>query len=174
MTLELTNGSFSYTLYDVLEVEPDAPIQKIRALYRLKSRAAHPDRRGGDVQLQQQLNRAYAVLRDPKKRKEYNEQLGLPLKPRPLKTGPSSYHEIQLGKEQANKPVSYSFKRWEPCNQCWGQGCSHCQGKGQTLEKVSLTVCILAGIAQHLVEGQGLRSEPGGKRGDLILYVVWK
>lgn len=163
-----------HTLYDVLGVEPNAPVEKIRAIYRLKSRRVHPDRKGGNEQLQKLLNEAYEILKDSEKRREYNQQRSLPVKPRPIKPGRPTYQEIKLSSQQADQPLPYSFKRWEPCNRCWGEGCTRCQGRGRTLETVRLTVAIPTGMSQVVIEGQGTRIEPGGSRGDLVLYVIWR
>jgi DnaJ-class molecular chaperone len=170
----LTEAVFGRTLYDIFGVEPNAPIEKIRAFYRLKSREAHPDRENGNEELQKLLNDAYEILRDPKKRKQYNQQMGLPLKPRAIKPGGPAYQEIEVSRKDANQPISYTFSRWEPCGRCWGEGCNHCQGRGKIPETVTLTVIIPVGVSQYLVEGQGRIAEPGGSRGDLVLYVIWK
>jgi DnaJ-class molecular chaperone len=170
----LTEVTFGHTLYDIFGVEPNAPIEKIRAVYRLRSQEAHPDRENGSEERQKLLNDAYGILKDPEKRREYNEQMGLPLKPRSLKSGKPAYQEIAISRQDANQPVSYTFNRWEPCGRCWGEGCIYCQGKGKILETVELTVIIPADVSQYLVEGQGRAAEPGGSRGDLVLYVVWK
>jgi DnaJ-class molecular chaperone len=173
-TRNLTDNVQSWTLYDVLGVEPDAPPDKIRAIYRLRSREAYPRREGvGNEELQKQINEAYAILKDPDKRRGYNEQMRLPLNPRPLKPGKPSYQEIRVDRQHANQPIPYTFSRWEPCGRCWGEGCRYCQGRGKTQEVVNLTVTIPTGVSRHLVEGQGVIIEPGGNRGDLILYVVW-
>jgi DnaJ-class molecular chaperone len=171
----LTDTDRSWTLYDILGVEPDAPPEKIRAIYRLRSREAYPHREGiGDEELQKQLNEAYGILKDPEKRRDYNEQMRLPANPRPLKPGKPSYQEIRVSNQHANRPVSYTFSRWEPCSRCWGEGCTRCRGRGKTLEAASLTVTIPPGASRHLIEGQGIITEPGGSRGDLILYVIWQ
>jgi DnaJ-class molecular chaperone len=162
-----------HTLYDILGVEPNDPLEKIRAIYRLRTREAHPDRGGGNGQLQMLLNEAYEILSDPEKRRKYNERMGLSLKPRPIKPGKPTYQEILVTPQNAGQPIPYRFKRWEPCSRCWGQGCTYCRGKGKTLETVTLTVTIPVGVAQILVENQGAKTEPGGTQGDLILYVVW-
>lgn len=170
----MTEAVFGHTLYDVFGVEPNAPAEKIRAIYRLRSREAHPDRENGNEELQKLLNDAYKILRDPEKRREYNEQMGLPLSPRSIKPGRPAYQEIEVCHQQANQPLSFTFTRWEPCGRCWGEGCTHCQGKGKVLETVNLAVTIPASVSQHLVERQGRITEPGGSRGDLILYVIWR
>lgn len=161
------------TYYDLLGIEPNAPAQKIRAVYRLRSRETHPDGRNGNEELQKLLNEAYEILRDPEKRREYNQQMGLPANPRALKLGQPIYEEIRLDSYHLTQQVPFSFSRWEPCSLCWGEGCRHCRWKGKTLEEVLLTVTIPTGVSQVVVRGQGARSEPGGSRGDLILYVVW-
>lgn len=163
-----------HTLYDVLEVEPNAPAAKIQAVFRLRTRQAHPDRKNGNEDTQKLLNEAYTILRDPDKRREYNQQLGLPAKPRPLKPGKPVYGEIELDRQEANRPTTYSFTRWEPCHRCWGVGCSRCQRKGKVRETVTLTLTVPAGVSQYLVENQGRATDPGGSRGDLVLYVIWR
>lgn len=162
------------TLYDVFGVEPNAPAEKIQALFRLRTQQNHPDRKNGNGDLQVLLNEAYAILRDPDKRREYNERLGLPVTPRTLKPGKPVYGEIELSRQDAYQPVSYSFTRWEPCSRCWGEGCARCHYKGKSRKNVTLTVTVPAGVSQHLVEDEGRVIESGGSRGDLILYVIWK
>lgn len=170
----MTENALGHTLYDVFGVEPNAPAEKIQALFRLRTQQNHPDRKNGNGDLQVLLNEAYAILRDPDKRREYNEQMGLPLTPRSLKTGKPAYGEIALERQQANQPVAYSFSRWEPCGRCWGEGCARCHHQGKIRQKVTLTMRVPAGVSQHLVEGQGRVTEPGGGRGDLVLYVIWR
>lgn len=169
----MTDREGGRTLYDILGVDPKAPAEKIRAIYRLRTHAAYPRQPGvGSEEKQKQLNEAYRILRDPAKRRLYNEQTGLPLNPRALKPGRPIFQEIKVS--APDTPLPYTFSRWEPCARCWGEGCSRCQGKGKTREAVHLTVTVPPRAAQVLVEGQGAMSEPGGSRGDLILYVVWE
>lgn len=69
------------TLYDRLEVSPHASAQVIRAAYRCLTQSHHPDKNPGAVgaiERQAQLNHAYAVLSDPRKRRHYDETTGLP------------------------------------------------------------------------------------------------
>ena len=173
MTHKLTGNAFGSTYYDLLGVEPNAPAEKIKAIYRLRSRQTHPDRRDGNEEQQKQLNGAYEILSDPEKRREYNQELGLPTKLRSLKPGRPIYEEIQVSSCSQSHQAPFDFNRWEPCSRCWSEGCPYCQDKGKTLEEVNLTVTIPTGVSQVVVRGQGARSEPGGSRGDLILYVVW-
>jgi len=161
------------TLYDILGLEPDAPPQKIQAIYRLRSRSAYPRRPGeGSPILQQQLNEAYRILRNPDLRADYNARMGLPLHPRSLRPGSAVYTEVKINNASAPQTVSHTFARQEPCPRCWGEGCNRCAQKGHTQETVSLDVEIPPFVSEILIEGSGKQSEPGGRRGDLIIYII--
>ena len=72
---------FESTLYELLEVSPNASAQVIRAAYRCLTQSNHPDKNPGAVaaiERQAQLNNAYAVLSDPRKRRRYDQTTGLP------------------------------------------------------------------------------------------------
>ena len=68
--------------YHVLEVEKEASPQKIKEAYRRLAFQYHPDRNRGTpsvVERMKEINEAYAVLSDPKKRSDYDafyEQYG--------------------------------------------------------------------------------------------------
>jgi DnaJ-class molecular chaperone len=68
--------------YQILEVEKEASPQKIKEAYRRLAFQYHPDRNKGNpsaVEKMKEINEAYAVLSDPKKRRDYNtfhEQYG--------------------------------------------------------------------------------------------------
>ena len=69
------------TLYDLLEVSPQASARVIRAAYRCLTQANHPDKNPDTVAAcdrQAQLNHAYSVLSDPDKRQRYDRVTGLP------------------------------------------------------------------------------------------------
>lgn len=71
------------TLYEVLEVSPQASASVIKAAYRCLAQLNHPDKNGGTAAASEklvQLNRAYAVLSDPDKRGRYDQTLGLLLR----------------------------------------------------------------------------------------------
>jgi DnaJ-class molecular chaperone len=69
--------------YRVLEVPSEAPVSEIRAAYHRASRRFHPDgHRNLGPELKPSLTRiakrvteAYSVLRDPRRRKVYDQQL---------------------------------------------------------------------------------------------------
>ncbi|MGH8075734.1 MAG: J domain-containing protein [Lysobacter sp.] len=62
--------------YRVLHVQPEAPLAVIRASYRtlMSTLRQHPDL-GGDTAAAALLNEAYAVLRDPQRRAQYDATL---------------------------------------------------------------------------------------------------
>ncbi|KAF2182649.1 heat shock protein DnaJ, partial [Zopfia rhizophila CBS 207.26] len=60
--------------YEILDVEEDANEADIKKAYRMKSMLTHTDR-NKDVQAKevfQRVNRAYEILGNKEKRKEYN------------------------------------------------------------------------------------------------------
>ncbi len=62
--------------YRILHVQPEAPIEIIKASYRslMTKLNVHPDR-GGDHEYAVLINQAYAVLSDSQRRKKYDEML---------------------------------------------------------------------------------------------------
>jgi curved DNA-binding protein CbpA len=66
------------THYDTLKVSHDAPVEVIRAAYRVLSLKHHPDRNPEDptaAATMGLLNRAYAVLSDPERRRAYDASI---------------------------------------------------------------------------------------------------
>lgn len=63
-------------LYRILHVQPEAPLEVIRASYRtlMSTLRSHPDL-GGDPQAAALINNAYAVLTDPERRRAYDRAL---------------------------------------------------------------------------------------------------
>ena len=52
--------------YDILKIALDAPVEVVRAAYRVFAARHHPDRAGADeLALMQRVNEAYRVLSDP-------------------------------------------------------------------------------------------------------------
>ncbi|EJZ19219.1 J domain-containing protein, partial [Rhizobium sp. Pop5] len=58
--------------YDILGVERDADEAKVKAAYRRRAKVAHPDS-GGDTEAFGILQKAYALLLDPLRRKVYDD-----------------------------------------------------------------------------------------------------
>jgi hypothetical protein len=64
----------------LLGVAPDAPTSDIRDAYRRAARAHHPDRHGEQTSAQMvEVNRAWQVLGDPVRRREYDLSLPMPV-----------------------------------------------------------------------------------------------
>lgn len=59
--------------YIILGVSPDASDEEIKKAYQRKARIAHPDREGGNTEAFQELNAAYSILSNPKRRALYDE-----------------------------------------------------------------------------------------------------
>gem|GEM_PF-6238388 len=63
--------------YRVLEVDPAASMETIRAAYATLAKRCHPDRNPGDVEAERRMraiNEAYRVLGDPARRRQYDRQ----------------------------------------------------------------------------------------------------
>ena len=65
--------------YQILHVQPEAPLEVIRSSYRtmMQKLKMHPDL-GGDQTQASLINEAYAVLMNPSKRAEYDSGLNNP------------------------------------------------------------------------------------------------
>jgi len=61
--------------YQILDVCRDFSASELRTKWRQKHRECHPDR-GGTNQEMSDINRAYQILKDPKKRKRHDDQFG--------------------------------------------------------------------------------------------------
>lgn len=60
--------------YETLGLEPDCSAEDIRAAYRLLAKTYHPDVSNVDASRIQAINDAYAVLKDPARRRAYDAQ----------------------------------------------------------------------------------------------------
>lgn len=67
------------SLYDVLEVSPQASLEVIKAAYRVLIGKYHPDRQADHLrrwaeEISCQLNAAYAIVGNPQRRIEYDRK----------------------------------------------------------------------------------------------------
>ena len=60
-------------LYEILGLEKDASPSLVKKAYRRKSSENHPDRKPDGHDGMAEINKAYAILSDPEKRKNYDE-----------------------------------------------------------------------------------------------------
>jgi curved DNA-binding protein CbpA len=58
--------------YKILQVDPEAHADVVRAAYRVLARVYHPDVEGGSAEKMVQLNNAWAVISDEKMRAAYD------------------------------------------------------------------------------------------------------
>lgn len=58
--------------YNILGVSPTATPEEIKKAYRTASLAHHPDKQGGSKEKMQDINHAYDILSDPRKRQNYD------------------------------------------------------------------------------------------------------
>ena len=163
--------------YQILGVEHDAPRGKIRAQYRLLARRSHPDlARSDQADDFSRFAQAYQVLGDPDLRQAYNARNNIFVEPRPLLPGQHSYQRLTVSAELAHTggKAKLTYLLYEPCPRCWLSGCERCEGEGVLPEQVEIEVPIPREVknAQPVfIEGYGSRSEPGGPRGDLFVYI---
>lgn len=59
-------------MYEILNVDRKATNKEIKAAYRKLAKKYHPDKKGGDEEMFKQIQKAYDVLGDNKKREHYD------------------------------------------------------------------------------------------------------
>ncbi|MEM9369474.1 MAG: J domain-containing protein [Planctomycetota bacterium] len=109
----------SASLYDVLEVQPDASPEIIRAAVRVKLNQHHPDH-GGDPEVCKRVIEARDTLLDPDLRTAYDESMGVQsrVKPEPKPDEPVVEVDGTSQREctACNKMVSIFAKRCPHCD----------------------------------------------------------
>ena len=166
--------------YQLLGVAYDDPMERIRARYRLLALSAHPDT-APDSKIEEftKYAEAYRVLGHSKRRQHYNEELGILVKPRHLRPGHDLYQKTVISPEVAEKgtTIELVFLRYEPCSLCWLSGCQRCNQQGMVPQEVKVNVNVPPKTrhgATVLIENKGGQTEPGGERGNLIVYVLFQ
>jgi len=94
------------SLYEILQVDPQAEPEVLEAAYRRLARKYHPDVSGSAaaVERMKELNAAYEVLRDPGRRAEYD---------RDLHDGLGAWADFDLRESAPGRPSS----AWLTCRQ---------------------------------------------------------
>lgn len=117
-------------LYRLLHVQPEAPLEVIKASYRalMTTLGAHPDR-GGSHEVAAALNAAYAVLSDPLRRAAYDRSLRRPARqlmaraepapPAVASPEPTARHQNRICPMCA-APFPMPLGRDAQCNHCGG------------------------------------------------------
>ncbi|WP_087494916.1 J domain-containing protein [Curvibacter sp. AEP1-3] len=102
-----------HSLYEILEVSPNASGDVIRAAYRCLAQKHHPDKleqaavRDRDKKMSD-LNFAYSVLSDPAKRSKYDIQIGLNIGAHDRRRGEGSIRNNGISSRD-NKPSVRPF-----------------------------------------------------------------
>ena len=110
-------------LYRILQVDPGADPDVVTAAYRTLAARLHPDRdiTGVDEVRMAELNRAYAVLRDPEQRRAYDMELDreasterVPVGPGiPAMSGGSLTGRIHARETDGLQEIRLDFGRYE-------------------------------------------------------------
>lgn len=100
------------THYEILGVPPASTQEELHVAYKKLALQYHPDK-GGDTDKFAGITAAYTVLKDPKRRKQYDAQLRLLGKPCPACDG---------------RGVRYVFRSMSPVKTVT---CAVCKGTGQ-------------------------------------------
>ena len=62
--------------YEILEVSPGATQEEVRKAFIQLSKVHHPEA-GGNAEVYKKITEAYAELKSPEKRKEYNQRMNI-------------------------------------------------------------------------------------------------
>jgi curved DNA-binding protein CbpA len=100
------DSNFDKDLYRMLEIKKDATQDEIKKAFRKLAHKYHPDKNGGDDKKFKQINAAYQILNNPKKRSEYDLHYG-------LKFGFDSNQEFKKENTQSQKAESKQEQKKE-------------------------------------------------------------
>lgn len=168
--------------YRILHVQPEAPVEIIKASYRslMTKLKAHPDL-GGDHASAVLINQAYAVLSDPQKRRKYDEMMyssNPQFFRRPVfssdfqQSGSSTSGRNFTHRDNKDKPRSASYQTERKCLFCNAaltitafKSCSNCESPLTPLQTAQ---------NNRRCELIGRRTVPRiAKAGTLTIYPSW-
>ncbi len=155
--------------YRILHVQPEAPLEIIKASYRglMIKLKGHPDL-GGDHDAAVLINQAYAVLSNPEKRQQYDETLRVRKRASPVATSSRGTHRHQATSAEYPSPAPNAAPQHCPfCGTAviTAQRCIHCDSPLSAAN-------ALANV--QLGELFGRRAAPRiAKAGALLLYPSW-
>ncbi|MBI4670734.1 MAG: DnaJ domain-containing protein [Chloroflexi bacterium] len=120
--------------YRVLQVDPEAEPEVIESAYKRLARKYHPDMNpSADTNARmKELNEAYAVLRDPTRRKEYDQVRA--------RSNQQAYTEPKRETNQAPRTETKSPPRSEPKTPT-GVVCPKC-GQRNSLDEIYCQRCL--------------------------------
>lgn len=129
------------TLYDVLQVSPDASPEVLNAAWRVLARQYHPDVNPTDDagSLMSELNEAYNLLRDAGQRADYDRalrQLGVSVPQVPSWKGVRRQRTCWLCQAALDPFAAYcSDCRWLICESCTSCGCQYPKRAAQSVAR---------------------------------------
>ncbi|MDQ3811176.1 MAG: J domain-containing protein [Chloroflexota bacterium] len=97
-------------LYAVLGVAASASAAEIHAAFRRLAMVHHPDRPTGSRERMAAINRAYAVLSDPRRRRQYDQQR---LAPAPLASAPPTVPPAEAPPWQIDLEQGRDMQAWQ-------------------------------------------------------------
>jgi curved DNA-binding protein CbpA len=147
--------------YRILQVQPGAPVEIIRASYRtlMQRLKAHPDL-GGDHWNAAMINEAYAVLTDPEKRAQYDREVRASVE----KARAAAGHGAPEAAQAAAEPERCLFCQAPHRSRPNRQANALCERCGSPLHRATMRRLTAAG--QRAIERLP-RHHP------LVLYTTW-
>ncbi|MBU2025564.1 molecular chaperone DnaJ, partial [Patescibacteria group bacterium] len=96
--------------YEVLGVKKDASQDEIKRAYRSLAHKYHPDKAGGDAEKFKEINQAYQVLSDEKKRAQF-DQFGQAFEGASNGQGPGGFDFSGFGDSDSGRGFEFNFGR---------------------------------------------------------------
>ena len=152
--------------YVILGITPSATANEIKSAYRRLAKEFHPDYYGGDSDVFREIQEAYSVLGDSRRRKEYEHQLKRKPRNVPVKT---KFHQEAEPLIPEEKPIDMgeispvrSFRTFMPSHDeifdwLWNNFSSLNQPKSKKIRNLTMEVpltreqAILGGTARVLI-----------------------
>lgn len=159
--------------YRILHVQPEAPLEIIKASYRslMTKLKAHPDL-GGDHAVAVLINEAYAVLSDPARRRRYDATLQA-RGGTPMATPTSTSTARPAGRASAYEAARPQAARSDHCPFCGGM---HATPGASRLRCTTCGTPLAVPVTDSHGGGElfGRRTAPRiARSGDLVVYPQW-
>ncbi len=123
--------------YKILGIKRDADVDEIKKAFREKAKKYHPDAKGDkeDQDKLIEIQEAYEVLSDKKKREKYDKELKKIEKERRIEYPQEFYFEIVISPLEARygKRINIEIPIMKRCPRCLGEVdpfCPICNGEG--------------------------------------------
>jgi len=187
--------------YQLLGLSCEADQAEIKAAFRKRARACHPDRNPQDPQAADRfgaLSAAYRVLSDPALRSRYDKRLAAQdREPYHAPSSTSTSFFERLAKRAQGSDLRFTLEldladvvrggayrldlpRQRICPSCGGvesAGCGTCRGGGIVIRVEALSLTLPAGVedgARYILRGEGDAGSSGGSAGDLFVDIRYR